>query len=102
VVLFDPHVLPPLDELRIADSRQVVTAAAFDRRVGARTLDFRPAGPGLMVDLETGSRWDITGRAIEGPLHGARLRRLHDLNAFWFAVAGFLPDARLPAVGSAL
>jgi hypothetical protein len=100
VVLFDPRVLSPLDELRIADSRQVGTGVAFDRRVGRRTLDFRPAGSGLMTDHQTGSTWDITGRALGGPLRGARLRRVHDLNAFWFAVAAFLPHARVVTVGS--
>jgi len=53
-----------------------------------------------MTDAQTGSRWDITGRAIAGPLGGAQLRRLPDLNAFWFAVAAFLPRARLATVGS--
>lgn len=87
VVLFDPRVLSPLDELKLADSRQVGTAAAFDRRLGGRTLAFQLAGLGLMTDLATGSHWDITGRAITGPLRAAQLRRVHDLNAFWFAVA---------------
>jgi hypothetical protein len=100
VVLFDPRVLSPLDELRIADSREVGAAAAFDRGLGGRTLDFRASGSGLMTDAQTGSVWDITGRAITGPLRGAQLRRLHDLNAFWFAVAAFLPHARLVALGS--
>lgn len=40
-----------------------------------------------MSDMQSGSSWDITDRAIAGPLRGAQLRRLHDLNAFWFAVA---------------
>jgi hypothetical protein len=53
-----------------------------------------------MTDAQTGSVWDITGRAITGPLQGAQLRRLHDLNAFWFAVAAFLPHARLVTLGS--
>jgi uncharacterized protein DUF3179 len=100
VVLFDPRVLSPLDELNIANSRQVGTAVAFDRRLGGRTLDFRTSGSGLMTDAQTASTWDITGRAIAGPLRGAQLRRLHDLNAFWFAVAAFLPHARLVTVGS--
>jgi hypothetical protein len=100
VVLFDPEVLSPLGALKIADSRAVGSAAAFDRRLAGRTLDFQPAGPGVMSDFQTGSRWDITGRAIAGALRGARLHRLHDLNAFWFAVAAFLPRARLLAVGS--
>ena len=93
-------MLSPLDELRIADSHQVGTAAAFDRRLGTRTLDFEPAGSGLMRDDETGSTWEITGRAVAGPLRGAQLHRLQDLNAFWFAVAAFLPQARLVTAGS--
>jgi hypothetical protein len=101
VVLFDPRVLSPLDASAIADSRSVGSAAAFDRRLGSRTLEFRAAGTGMMSDVETGSRWDITGRAITGPLRGAQLRRLRDLNAFWFAVAAFVPHARILAVGSA-
>jgi hypothetical protein len=100
VVFYDRHVLSPLDETSIAASRQVGTAAAFDRRLAGRMLEFTPAGLGLMRDLQTRSRWDITGRATAGPLRGAQLRRLHDLGAFWFAVAAFLPDARLVTVGS--
>jgi Protein of unknown function (DUF3179) len=100
VILFDPRVLSALDALEIAGSRAVGSAAAFDRTVRGRTLDFRPAGSGAMSDVQTGSDWDITGRAIAGPLRGAQLRRLRDLNAFWFAVAGFLPGARLVTVGS--
>jgi hypothetical protein len=101
VVLFDPGVLSPLGSTTIAGSRSVGSAAAFGRRLGGRTLDFRPAGIGVMSDVQTGSSWDITGRAIAGPLRGAQLRRLQDLNAFWFAVAAFLPHARLLTVGSA-
>lgn len=100
VVLFDPRVLSPLDATSIAQSRAVGAAAAFDRRLADRVLDFRAAGDGLMTDVHTGSSWDITGRAVAGPLRGAQLRRLPDLNAFWFAVAAFLPHARLLPVGS--
>lgn len=95
VILFDPRVLSPLDELHIAQSHAVGTAAAFDRRLDGRTIDFEPAGVGAMTDRQTGSRWDITGRAIAGPLRGTQLRRLPDLNAFWFALAAFLPRARV-------
>jgi len=95
VVLFDANVSSPLDARVTRDSRVVGTAAAFDRRLGGRTLTFASAGPGIVTDRETGSRWDITGRAIAGHLLGAQLRRLHDLQAFWFAVAAFVPHARL-------
>ena len=95
VVLFDPNVSSPLDARATRDSRTVGTASAFDRRMGGRTLSFVSTAPGIVTDAQTGSRWDITGRAISGPLRGAQLRRLHDLQAFWFAVAAFVPGARL-------
>jgi hypothetical protein len=95
VVLFDPRILSPLDQSIIRNSRSVGGAAAFDRRLSGRTLDFQPGALGSMIDTQTGSRWDITGRAIAGPLRGAQLRRVRDLQAFWFAVAAFLPHPRL-------
>ena len=94
------HIARSTLRRRTALRSGVPTAAAFDRRVDGRTLDFRPAGTGVMTDVQTGSRWDITGRALAGPLHGAQLRRLPDLNAFWFAVAAFVPHARLVPLGS--
>jgi hypothetical protein len=95
VVIFAPSATSPLDARQIRDSRAVGTASAFDRRVDGRTLSFESAAPAIVTDVETASRWDITGRAIDGPLRGAQLHRLHDLQAFWFAVAAFLPSARL-------
>ncbi|MGI8862905.1 MAG: DUF3179 domain-containing protein [Solirubrobacteraceae bacterium] len=95
VVNFDNQVTSALDARQIRDSREVGTAAAFDRRVAGRTLSFSSGAPGILADLQTGSRWDITGRALSGPLRGAQLHRLRDLQAFWFAVAAFVPNARL-------
>jgi len=95
VVLFKRGVRSALDSGVIADSRDVGTAAAFDRRVGGRKLSLAAAGAGRFRDRETGSTWDITGTATAGPLFGRRLRLIrHDVQ-FWFAVAAFLPDARI-------
>jgi len=97
VVNFDDHVTSALDTRQLRDSREVGTAAAFDRQLAGRTLSFRSSTPGILADLQTGSRWDQTGRAISGPLRGAQLHRLQDLQAFWFAVAAFVPHAHLVA-----
>jgi len=48
-----------------------------------------------MADVQTHSLWDDTGRAVDGPLRGTQLRRLGDVQAFWFAIAAFLPHARI-------
>jgi Protein of unknown function (DUF3179) len=95
VVVFDPNLTSPLDARSTHESRPVGTAAAFDRRLGGRTLQFASPAAGIVTDRQTGSRWDITGHAVSGRLRGEQLRRLHDLQAFWFAVAAFVPNARL-------
>ena len=95
VVLFKRGVLSALDAGVITDSRDVGTAAAFDPHVGTRSLTFAPAGAEVFVDQQTRSTWDITGRAIRGPLAGQRLRRLTHDEQFWFAVAAFLPAATI-------
>ncbi|MEJ7797875.1 MAG: DUF3179 domain-containing protein, partial [Solirubrobacteraceae bacterium] len=95
VVLFKRGVLSALDAGVITDSRDVGTAAAFDPRTPTRVLTFAPAPAGAFADRQTGSTWDITGRAVRGPLAGERLRPLHHDEQFWFAVAAFLPAATI-------
>jgi len=78
VAFYKNGVLSPLDNAAISRSKDIGAAAAFDRRIGGRTLEFR-SGDGGYVDRQTGSKWDITGRATDGPLKGERLRPLrHD------------------------
>ena len=94
VALYKKGLVSPLDNAAISRSKDIGTTAAFDRRLGGRTLAFRAAGGGY-VDRQTGSKWDITGRAIAGPLKGKRLRPLRHDQQFWFALAAFLPDAKI-------
>jgi len=96
VVLYERGVASAIDADSVARSRDVGTAAAFDRRLGRRGLTFARR-PGAFVDRETGSRWDVTGRAVAGPLRGRRLRRLRHERAFWFAAAAFTPRLRIAA-----
>ncbi|MBI4544576.1 MAG: DUF3179 domain-containing protein [Gemmatimonadetes bacterium] len=65
------------------------TAAAYERRLNGRTLTFEAGGGGFR-DRETGSRWDIGGRAVAGPLAGQRLRGVENAYVvFWFAWRAF-------------
>jgi Protein of unknown function (DUF3179) len=96
VVFYKRGVVSPLDAPVIDASRDVGTAAAFDARLAGQRLSFERRGDGF-VDRETGSRWDIAGRAVAGELAGERLRPIRHDQQFWFALAAFLPDARIEA-----
>jgi hypothetical protein len=95
VVLYKRGVVSPLDNEAIARSRDVGTAGTFDPRLDGRTLEFDPAGNGRFRDRQTGSTWDVTGRAVAGPLADSRLQPVVSDQQFWFALAAFLPDARI-------
>ena len=47
------------------------------------------------VDRDTGSVWDVGGRAISGPLKGAQLDVLNTRRAFWFSIAIAFPGIDL-------
>jgi hypothetical protein len=60
------------------------------------TLERDPKNPdALFVDKETGSRWDIAGRAVEGELKGWTLTWLDGVQVKWFAWAAEYPDTEI-------
>jgi hypothetical protein len=69
---------------------------AFERAVDGRRLTFQGLGDGTgLTDRETGSQWDITGRAIGGPLAGRALRFVPSGIEKWFAWAAAHPDTEV-------
>jgi hypothetical protein len=94
VVFYKRGVESPFDEPSITGSRDIGTAAAFDPRLDGRRLSFERRD-GAFVDRETGSRWDIAGRAVAGELAGERLEPVRHDHQFWFALAAFVPNARI-------
>jgi hypothetical protein len=93
-VFWQPGAASALDRAEISQGRDVGQTAVFDRRVDGRTLTFRGTAAGFQ-DRETGSRWDMAGRAVAGPLRGQRLRAVPHGNHFWFAWIVFRPDTEL-------
>jgi hypothetical protein len=83
-----------LDQPEIAASALVGSMTAYDPRVGDNLLHFAPRDGGF-VDTRTGSRWDIFGRAVSGPLEGTQLDALPAVDHFWFSWAAFFPDTRI-------
>lgn len=54
-----------------------------------------PSGANRFRDRETGNTWDLVGRAVAGPLRGARLTPVPAGDYFWFAWAVFRPETRV-------
>jgi hypothetical protein len=94
VVVWSPGTSSPLDQERLAQGQEIGAASAFSRIVGGQRLTFAYKS-GQVTDRETGSVWDITGRATSGALAGKSLTLLDGVNSFWFNWAAFRPDTRV-------
>ena len=51
--------------------------------------------PVEFMDAETGSRWNMLGEAVAGPLAGRRLAQVPAYNAMWFAWTAYWPDTKV-------
>lgn len=74
----------------------------FDRRVDGESLDFyRLPGvePLRLVDAQTASEWDFSGRAVAGPLAGTELARVRTLKDYWFDWLAYHPETRIYDAG---
>ncbi len=70
------------------------TGAAFHPVAAGELLrfDWTEAGP---IDENTGSLWDLAGRAIDGPLSGEQLEQLPTRTSFWFAIVAAEPEIEI-------
>ena len=92
VVFWRSGTASALSSIDIASGRDVGSAAAYDPRIDGAALTFTAEGAAFL-DAQTGSRWDLTGRAVSGPLEGRRLRPMPEqTTSFWFAWAALHPE----------
>lgn len=93
-VWWAPGTRSVLDAATVAQAKDAGAVGVFRRTLEGRTLSFEWDGQGW-TDRESGSRWNLLGQAVEGPLKGKRLTPLpHDV-PFWFAWTAFRPEAQL-------
>ncbi len=93
-VFWQSGVASALDNSSIAQGRDVGSAAAFSPELDGHRLTFRSDGEQI-VDVETGSEWDLLGRAVAGELTGRQLTPVVGVNHFWFSWAAFKPETRI-------
>jgi len=94
IVWHRPGQSSALDADTVAGGAEIGTIGVFVPVVEGRRLRFERVGNGFR-DSETGSRWDVLGHSVDGPLKGKRLTPYQHLDTFWFAWATFHPDTDL-------
>ena len=75
---------------------------AFERSVDGRKLEFllKPnISTFAMVDAETGTEWDFTGKATGGQLSGRQLKQVAILNDYWFDWMTYNPKTLVYKLG---
>lgn len=88
----------PIVVLLGADKKSV---RAFERTVDGRVLEFFVKPESLeIVDAETGSVWDFSGKATSGELSGKQLRKVSALKDYWFNWKTYNPETQLYALGA--
>jgi hypothetical protein len=99
VVIFSRGgVLSVLDAEQIRASREIATAAAYERRLDGRVLDFEHRD-GRVVDRQMGSEWNLFGRAVSGKLKGSQLKAADNGIHFAFAWLAFNPASEVYTPG---
>ena len=93
-VLWQRGTASALDKGSIDAGRDVGSASAFCRELDGKTLTSRPEGDNIL-DEETGSEWNVLGRAVAGELEGRRLEPVVGIDYFWFSWAAFRPETRV-------
>ena len=95
VVFWAPGAGSVLDRAEIGQGREVGVSAVFLPRAGGMDLTFEAAGDGRFRDRETGTVWNVSGRAIKGELTGEALEPVVHGNHFWFAWVAFKPKTKI-------
>ena len=88
-------------EILIVYDADAQTGLAYSRELGGRTLSFRNAAPNgfELTDVETGSEWDIQGRATSGTLAGETLIFVPSFISEWSGWSGYHPETLLYSSG---
>ena len=94
-VWWTPGQASILGGLRAEDGVELGQTVTYVASHDGRRLTFEPAGEGRFVDTQTGSAWDLRGRAVDGPLEGEALEPVARDDVLWFAWAVYRPETTI-------
>ncbi len=88
VVFWQSGTASALDAQRVPEGRDVGSAAAYYAEIAGRSVSFERYNDRIR-DRDTGSTWDIAGRAVDGDLAGAVLEQALSVEHFLFSYRAF-------------
>lgn len=94
VVFHGDGAVSALDNNIISESKEVGSTGVFNPQIDGRILTFRYEG-GYFFDVQTESKWNVTGKALSGELKGKQLERILHGDYFAFAWFAFMPETEV-------
>jgi hypothetical protein len=94
VIFHGKGAVSALDNRIIADSKEVGSTGVFNPVIEGKILTFEYI-EGFFIDSETGSKWNITGKAVYGKYRGKNMERIKHGDYFAFAWFAFRPDTEV-------
>ena len=89
VIFWKEGTASALDARDIAEGRDIGSTGVYQRTLDGQVLTFTVTADGNFQDEQTGSIWDIFGRAVDGPLAGKSLKPIAHVDTFWFVWSVF-------------
>jgi hypothetical protein len=85
--------------LLLAEDKKSVRV--FERIVEGKKLELlRKPETAELIDTETGSSWDFSGRAVSGELTGKQLRKIPAIKDYWFDWQTYNPETLVYRLGN--
>jgi hypothetical protein len=94
VVFHGDGAVSALDNNIISESKEAGSTGVFKPQINRRILTFRYEN-GYFLDIQTESKWSVTGKALSGELEGKQLERIPHGDYFSFAWFAFMPETEV-------
>ena len=94
VIFHSKGAVSALDKQQISLSREDGSTGVFNRKLDGQVLTFSTTDT-TFVDAQTASVWDITGKAISGPLKNKKLSPVVHGDYFAFVWLVFKPETQI-------
>ena len=94
VLFYKSGAVSILDEKDITTSKDVGSVTVFNAILDGVHLNFKKKN-NAFFDIETTSKWDITGNCYSGKLKGKQLQIMPHGNHFAFAWLAFNPKSEI-------